>query len=223
MSETGPSPTSVRRPEYARRVPPGEELGRILSLSDGVFAFSLTLLVLSLVVPSGISGFPSQVSGRLAAALQRDWSAFVAYVFAFFLIANWWVVHHRMFRYIRRYDGPLIGFNMAILLEIAVMPFVLSVFSAYSDTQVAVVLFATTQAITGLTFALLWGYASAGHRLVDADLDPGLIQYFRTRSLLTPVVFAASIALSFVDLMAAEIVWLGMIVVPRVSERYGYG
>jgi hypothetical protein len=33
------------------RLPPGEDMGRILSLTDGVFAFSLTLLVLSLAVP----------------------------------------------------------------------------------------------------------------------------------------------------------------------------
>jgi len=77
------------------------------------------------------------------------------------------VVHHRQFSYIRRYDGRLIGLNMAVLLEVAVMPFVLSVFTAYSDTQVAVVLFSTTQAITGLTFALLWRHPSQDHRLVD--------------------------------------------------------
>jgi len=202
---------------------PGENLGRIISLTDGVFAFALTLLVLGLTVPTfataGLSN--GEVSGHLGYLLRGDWQSFVGYIFAFVMIALWWTYHHRTFRYIERYDTVLMWTNMAVLLEIAVMPFVLQVYTTYSSTQVAVVLFAVMQAATGLTLNILWRYASSGHRLVDPKLDPAEIRYFANWGLVTPVVFVLSIGVSFLSVEAAEAVWILSIVVRRWGARYG--
>ncbi len=224
MAEGPPPEKPLADRFYPRQIPPGGDLSRIISLSDGVFAFALTLLVLSLAVPSFPSGLTSsELSGHLGRALQRDYPAFLGYAFAFFMIATWWVVHHRTFSYIRRYTGVLIGINMALLLEIAVMPFVLTVYSLYSETQVAVALFSATQAITGLTAGALWGYATYHHQLVDPELDDRLIRYYRLRGLVTPVVFGLAFAVSFVSVLGAEIVWVGALIAPRFAERYGIG
>jgi len=207
----------------AGREVPGEDLGRIISLSDGVFAFALTLLVLGLTVPALNTGGLSsgQVSGQLAAKLSGDWPKFVGYVFAFVMIAVWWMVHHRTFRYIQRYDFVLMWVNTVLLLEIAVMPFVLQVFTAYTDTQAAVILFAVTQMAAGATINLLWRYAAKGHRLIDPKLSNDEIRYFSNRGLLPPVAFAVSIAVSFVSVPAAEYLWILPIVLNRWSHRYG--
>jgi TMEM175 potassium channel family protein len=202
---------------------PGEDLGRIISLTDGVFAFALTLLVLGLTVPmfttSGLSD--GQVSGHLDYLLRGDWQSFLGYVFAFVMIAVWWTYHHRTFRYIERYDTVLMWLNMAVLLEVAVMPFVLEVYSAYAYTQVAVVLFAATQCATGLTVNVLWRYASSGHRLVDPKLDSAEIRYFANWGLVTPTVFAISIGVSFLSVEAAEVVWILSIALRRFGQKYG--
>ena len=206
----------------AGREPPGEDLGRVISVSDGVFAFALTLLVLGLTVPviSG-SGSSSQVSQSLWQALQGDWPKFLGYAFAFVMISIWWMVHHRTFRYIERYDFVLMWANMVVLLEVAVMPFVLQVYTAYSSTQTAVVLFAFVQAVTGLTLNLLWRYASRGHRLIDPKLPEAEIRYYANRGLLSPAAFAASIALSFVSVSLAQYFWFVPLVLARFAHRYG--
>jgi len=202
---------------------PGEDLSRILALTDGVFAFALTLLVLGLTVPvlvtTGLNS--SQVSGELGARLHQDYQSFLGYIFAFVMIAIWWTYHHQTFRYIERYDTVLMWTNMAVLLEIAVMPFVLQVYTAYTDAQVAVVLFAVMQLATGLTLNLLWRYASSGHRLVNPHLDPAEIRYFADRGLITPIVFAISIGVSFLSVEAAEVLWIGGVVARRWGQRYG--
>ena len=202
---------------------PGEDLSRIIALSDGVFAFALTLLVLSLTVPAidtaGLS--PSQVSGNLGAALWGDWPKFLGYVFTFVMITFWWMVHHRTFRYIQRYDSVLMWTNMVILMEIAVMPFVLGVYIAYSDTQIAAVLFSVFQICTGLTINFLWRYASKGHRLIDPKLPTAEISYFANRGLISPIAFAGSIAISFVSVQGAEYFWFVPIVLARLTRRYG--
>jgi uncharacterized membrane protein len=223
--QTGPA-TGLPSPRHGGRPPEplGEDLGRIISLSDGVFAFSLTLLVLSLAVPNvaTVTGESSrQLSMALAARLQSDWSAFLGYVFAFVMIAIWWTNHHRIFRYIRRYDSRLVWLNMAVLLEVAVAPFVLSVFNDYSDTQVAVALFAALQVTTGATMGTIWSYATAQHRLVDATIDPRIVEYYRRRSWATPAVFGLSIAVSFASVLGAELCWVLLFVVVRLSDRYG--
>jgi uncharacterized membrane protein len=201
---------------------PGSDLGRIIFVSDAVFAFALTLLVLGLTVPgfnqNGLS--TGQVSQRLGSALQSEWARFVGYVFAFAMIALWWTVHHRTFRYIQRYDYVLMWTNMMVLLEIAVMPFVLQVYAAFPGTQVAVVLFAFMQAVTGLTINLLWRYASKGHRLIDPRLPDAEIRLTADRGLLPSAAFAVSIGISFVSVPAAEAVWVVPLVLGFFAGAY---
>jgi uncharacterized membrane protein len=204
------------------REAPGEDLSRILSLSDGVFAFALTLLVLTLTVPSiDTTGLSSQQSsGALGAALQQESGRFLAYVFAFVMIGVWWLAHHRTFRYIERYDSVLLGLNLVVLLEIAVMPFILEAWAAYQSTQVAVVLFASTQAATGLTLNAIWRWATHRHRLVSPDLSESIIRYTSNRGTLVSTVFLASIGVSFVNVSAAEYTWILALVAQRFLARY---
>jgi TMEM175 potassium channel family protein len=200
----------------------GDDLGRIISLSDGVFAFALTLLVLTLVVPTvDTSGPASAVSSRLGAKLGSDWQEFLGYAFAFVMIGLWWMIHHRTFRYIRRYDQILMWLNMLVLLEIAVMPFILSVFTTYSYTQVGVALFAFMQLVTGLTLNLIWRYAARNHRFIDATLPEAEIRYFANRGILPAVAFGLSIAVTFVNVNLAELLWFVPVVLNRFSDRYG--
>jgi len=205
------------------REPPGEDLGRIISLSDGVFAFALTLLVIGLTVPSVTGSSDAQTSHLLWTALRGDWQKFLGYAFAFVMITLWWMNHHRTFRYIRRYDFVLMWLNMLVLLEIAVMPFVLQVYTAYSPTQTAVVLFAFMQAVTGATLNVLWRYAANGHRLIDPKLPADEIRYFSNRGILPAAAFAASIAVSFVNVPLAEYCWVVPLILGRFAHRYGVG
>ena len=178
----------------------------------------MTLLALSLAVPV-ISQTGTQASGPLGFALWHDWTAFLGYAFAFVMIAVWWMAHNRTFQLIARYDSVLLWINMALLLEIAVMPFVLSVFIHYSDTMVAIDLFAGIQVALGLTNVLLWDYARWA-KLLKPTVPGSVAVYYHRRGYLTAAVFAASIGLSFVSLTAAELSWLLTFVLVRVLGRY---
>ena len=88
-------------------------LGRILALCDGVFAFSLTLLVVSLSVPTASS------TSALASQLLDQAPNYFSYIISFAAVASIWYGHHETFKYIRRYDGRLIALNFGSLLLIA--------------------------------------------------------------------------------------------------------
>jgi uncharacterized membrane protein len=191
----------------------GENLDRILALSDGVFAFALTLLVLSLVVPTFPVGV-NPTNAQLAGALGADWPRFLGYGFAFVMIAIWWVVHNRTFQYIARYDSMLVWINMLLLIQIAVMPFVLSVYTTYSNLQVAVDLFAGTQVTLGLTSTLLWDYARRT-KLLKPNVPAAVAKYFTRRGYLISTVFAVSILVSFHSVEWAQFTWVGAFAVQR--------
>jgi uncharacterized membrane protein len=96
-------------------------LDRILALSDGIFAFSLTLLALSLVVPEITSGQSSvELPQKLVALIPN----FVIFFWSFFVVSFYWMGHHRVFRFIQRYDGVLIWCNLVLLMFITLVPFI---------------------------------------------------------------------------------------------------
>jgi uncharacterized membrane protein len=197
----------------------GDDLGRILALSDGVFAFAMTLLALSLVVPVVGGSTNQQVSGNLLHALGQDWNRFLGYAFAFVMIGIWWTVHNRTFQYLARYNATLIWVNMAILLQIAIMPFILSVYGNYSDTQTAVDLFAGIQVTLGISMTGLWDYARRA-RLLNPGVPTEVARYFSRRGWFSSAIFLASIGISFVSITGAELSWIAVFVATRFLDRY---
>jgi uncharacterized membrane protein len=203
----------------------GEDLGRIVSLSDGVFAFALTLLVLSLTVPISKTGHFN--NGQLGAALNQDYGTFLAYGFAFVMIALWWIVHNRTYLYIARFDSTLVWLNMAMLAQIAVMPFVLDVYAQYGfgsgaqpALQYAVVMFAAVQISLGLTTTGMWEYARRA-KLTKPNVSKEASEYFTRRGLATCLVFGISIGVSFYSITGAQLTWIGIFVVQRILTLRG--
>jgi uncharacterized membrane protein len=97
-------------------------LGRVLALSDGVFAIAMTLLALDLRIPD--------VSNKdLPHALADNAGAYLAFLLSFFVISRYWLNHHRMFRHIVRVDGGMMRINLLLLLVVAALPFPTAVLS----------------------------------------------------------------------------------------------
>ena len=74
-------------------------IGRILALSDGVFAIAITLLILEIAIPA-TTGDTGLTKARLGL-----WPRYLAYVLSFVVIARFWVTHHLAFRLIGRYGS----------------------------------------------------------------------------------------------------------------------
>jgi uncharacterized membrane protein len=201
-------------PPWAYR---GKDISRVLALSDGIFAFAMTLLVLGLALPAYASGKGVDhyiFSGTFIAALY-------SYVITFFVIALWWQAHHLIFSYIRAYDRPLIQINSAFLILIAVLPFATDVLNAAGSARVGVILFALIQVATGITLLGLWVYATGRSHLVPSHIPKDWTESIRVQMLTAPVVFACSIPLAFINASDAELVWVALFVIIIVRRRKG--
>jgi uncharacterized membrane protein len=175
------------------------EIDRLVFFSDAVFAFAMTLLVQRILVPSG-PDFTHQVLAQ--------WPKYLSYLLSFLVVALYWLRHHRIFRHITRWDEGLIRLNLLLLFFIAFMPFSSAMIGQRGGYRISIVFYATTLGFAGLANLLIWLYATHDHRLVAADLDPGLIRRQALRTAVPPLVFFLSIPLSFVSTDAAYYSWL---------------
>jgi uncharacterized membrane protein len=194
----------------------GYGLDRLLALSDGVFAFAVTLLVLDLVVPA-LS--PGASSADLWQALSNDYVGFFSYVLSFLIAGLWWNAHNRNFRHIRSSDSTLRWLNLLFLLWIALLSFFTKILDQYNTLQIAVILYATDQAAAGIFMTLSWWYASRNHRLVDKNLKKSTIRSRTLTNIVAPLFFVISMGISFMSPTIATYSWFAMFPVLILMHR----
>jgi uncharacterized membrane protein len=191
----------------------GRDLGRLINLSDGVFAIAITLLVLDIRVPA----IPEDlVATELPGELLALWPKYLGYLLSFFGIGIFWNIHHSIFRSIRVYDRGLIWLNLLFLMFVAFLPFPTSLLGEYGDHQLPVAVYAGTLAISRLLLTAIYWYAAGGNRLVDEAQDPATVRFFLIRGLTIPLIFLLSIGVSFFSVSVAIFSWLVLIVADAV-------
>lgn len=179
-----------------------------------MFAFSLTFLAVTLLLPQATGGKAAPALGAYLHSLEPS---FVAYVLSFFVITSWWSTHHRLFSCIVRYDGTLVRLNSFFLLMISVTPFLVSLLFAYSargfeagseSARFSVVLYAGVQALGGADLLAIWRHATDGRRLASPRLTDEWVRATERRQVAVLGVFLASIGVAFLSPLAAELVWI---------------
>jgi uncharacterized membrane protein len=194
----------------------GYRLDRVLAISDGVFAFAITLLVLDLTVPVLSSGASS---ADLWQALSKEYVSFLSYITSFLIAGLWWNAHNSSFRHIRNCDSTLRWLNLLFLLWIALLPFFTKILDQYNTLQIAVVLYATDQAAAGIFMGLSWWYATRNHRLVDKNLKESVIRSRLLINVVAPFFFIISMGISFVSPVIATYSWFVMFPVLILTHR----
>jgi TMEM175 potassium channel family protein len=196
---------------------PGVE--RLLTLSDGVVAISLTLLVLQLKVPPIAQVANPSSASDLAAQLAKEGSQYVSYAIAFYVVAQFWLVHHRVFRHIAGHLEGLAWWNFAFLFTISVMPFTSDLLGQYGGNPLAVDIFAANLLLASLATqaTLLFGRRND---LLHPHADERAILAGQARGVAMSIVIIVSIGLAWVNTEAAKYSWLLMAAVPGAITQW---
>ena len=75
---------------------------------------------------------------------------FIAYLISFWVIALFWMGHHRLFRYLRGYDLGVVLLNLALLFCIAFLPYPSAILGDHGDDVGSVVFYALCISVTGI-------------------------------------------------------------------------
>jgi uncharacterized membrane protein len=211
----------------------GTDMSRILGLSDGVFAFALTLLVLNIALQTPAvlgAAYPSHPGcadnpPAFDCELSYLWPSFLTYALGFLIIAAYWRLHHLVFAYIERWDQLLVQLNIALMALIALQPFLVTILREYLGTGVpddvtreAVLFYAGLSLATGLVLYAIFFHAARA-RLTPRRLGPDGVRFVDRSLLFTPVIFAISMVVAIPLPHFAAYIWFAIIVAISVTAH----
>jgi uncharacterized membrane protein len=198
---------------------PGIE--RLLALTDGVVAIALTLLVLQLQVPAGTAALIKNPdsAGALWRALAPDGSELTSYLVSFLVIAQFWMVHHRVLRGMRGHSEGLAWRNFSFLLALTLMPFTSDLIGRYGTNPVAITLFGLNLVAISLSTQWIFLYAARHNLLMDVARSQRDERTARLRVLFVIGIVAVSVILAWTNPRLAKFVWLLFLVVSPVADR----
>ena len=160
--------------------------GRLEAFSDGVIAIIITIMVLELKAPRG-TGFDS-----LAPVIPL----FLSYVLSFMYVGIYWNNHHHMLHAARKVSGAVLWANLHLLFWLSLIPFVTAWMDENRFAAAPVALYGAVLLMAAIA------YYGLAHCLVAVNgEDSTLATAFGKdrKGLLSIVIYAVGIALSFVD------------------------
>jgi uncharacterized membrane protein len=194
-------------PKHELKVP----TDRIETLTDGIFAIAMTLLVLSIEVPT----LPAPVTPAVFSAYVTSiLPQIFIYVIGFILLAVFWMNHH-IFFVIERTNTTLLWINILWLMSIALVPFSTAIVGRYGQFQLAQLIFDVNMLIIGLLWYANWSYASR-KEFVAEKVMPYAVQ-IRRSNLSLPVLAIIAIMVSFISPAGSFLVF---VLVPVIFTLY---
>jgi uncharacterized membrane protein len=208
--ETGPEELGPEDDETG--APFGVE--RLLALSDGVVSIALTLLVLQIAVPAFSSLKNPHSASELANALGKGGDAWISYAISFYVVIQFWILHHQVFRRIARQVERLVWWNAFFLFAVSVMPFASDLLGKDGGNPLSVTIFALNLMLANL--AMLGVQDCARRRKL---MRPGRYDFVGSRwnSAAGIAVVVLSLVLAWVDTTAAQLSWLLFGAVPQIA------
>jgi len=195
------------------------EFGRVLAFTDGLFAIAMTLLIVSVTVPS-ISNDDS--IHDLADALNDLSPNFVSFFISFAVIGRYWVAHHQFVSLLDAMDQGFIDLNLLYLAFIAFLPFPTALLGEYFSNPLSIVIYAVSVGIVSGLEVVLFRHAYR-RDLLRKKPTPEVYRYGVFASLSPVFFFAISIPVAFASTSLAVAIWFltapfGILIARRAPE-----
>jgi uncharacterized membrane protein len=194
------------------------KLEHVISFSDAIFAFAITLMTLSIDIPD----LPTDLTqSEILDKLYELYPQFESYIISFAVIAIFWVSYHQVFNHIKGSHITMVYLNLLLLLLITLLSLSTSLVINYGTYQIPYVIYCSIVIMTSLLLVTIWWYATKNKSLVDKNLHPFFIKGVLVNLMSIPIVFTISIIISFVNLDFVQYFWL--VIAPlniSIKRRY---
>ena len=185
--------------------------GRLEAFSDGVIAILITIMVLELKVPRGVS----------LAALSAFVPVFSTYVLSFVFLGIYWNNHHHLFQAVRQVDGRILWANLHLLFWLSLVPFATAWMGENHSAPVPVAVYGVVLLFAGCAYFILSRLLIALHGR-DSTLAVAVGEDFK--GIASVLIYAVAIGLAFVRTALAlalyvvvALIWLAPD--PRIEKR----
>jgi uncharacterized membrane protein len=165
----------------------GNDVGRIEALSDGIFAFAATVLVLDFRSPE-----PADIhsEAELMSALLASSHRLMPWLLSLLTLGIFWVAQQTELSHLARSNRDLTWLHLAFLALITVLPFTTRLLADFFTYRVAFLIYWFNIFILGAAVYTTSTYAVRA-KLIRDDAPPELLTGFRRRIFIAQSLYAA--------------------------------
>lgn len=189
----------------------GRDLSRLAALSDGIFAFAMTLLVLNIRVPD-IADIHSE--SDLGHALLRLAPHLLACVMTFVTLGIFWVGQQTQLSALRSADRDVAWLHIGFMFAVVLMPFSTALLAEFITFRLAILIYWGNIVFLGFMLYFSSRHASRAG-LIKEHLPIGYHALIR-RIVSAQVLYAIAAALCFVN------TWLSIGLIFAIQLNYAF-
>ena len=179
--------------------------GRLEAFSDGVIAILITIMVLELHMPEGVTW----------EALRHDVPVLFAYALSFVYLGIYWNNHHHMLAAVRRINGAALWANLHLLFWLSLVPFATGWMSENDFPPVPTAVYGIVLLAAAVAYYVLQGVLlrTHGNDLLAEAIGRDL------KGKLSPYLYCLAIVLSLVRPWMGVFVYVGVALMWLVPDR----
>lgn len=173
----------------------GKNHERLGSLSDGIFAFAMTLLVMDIHVP-----FPDAVHSErdLLRALAHMAPRIVPWLMSFLTLGIFWIGQQSQLNHLKSANRRLTWLHLLFLAFVTAVPFTTELLASFIIYRSALVIYWLNIFLLGISLIATWTY-SRYSVLTDERVSEGLFVAVRRGLWISLVLFTAGAAVCIVS------------------------
>ena len=140
---------------------------RLHALTDGIFAISMTLLVLDLKIPEVADNISA---AGLWAELYKLWPVFFSFALSFTLLYGYWRAHNLITStYMKNLDTKLVNLNIIFLFFVSLVPFSTNLLGRFIGNRAGLIIYGINIGALGLTLWNARRYADKSEHIDTSD------------------------------------------------------
>ncbi len=173
----------------------GQNVERLAALSDGIFAFAMTLLVLDLRVPAIDAVHNEHDLWHSLTALSPR---LIMYMMSFLTLGIFWVGQQTQLNHLERSNIRLSWIHIAFLFFVTIMPFSTALLAEFTVYRIALLAYWLNILCLGTALYISWGCATRSG-LLKVDIPPEVPAAVCRRIVVAQSFYAVGAALCIVS------------------------
>jgi uncharacterized membrane protein len=195
------------------------DVGRIAALSDGVFAFAVTVLVLDIRTPESAD---IHSDAALLGALAGQAPRILTWLLSLMTLGIFWVGQQTQLNQLKRADRDLTWLHLVFLAVVTALPFSTRLLAEFFAYRTAFLIYWANILFCGVAVYATWRYA-VRNALVRDDLTPDLDRAIRRRIVIAQSLYALGALAGLIHTLAGMAliiaVQLNYAIAPRLFHR----
>jgi uncharacterized membrane protein len=177
------------------------DVGRIAALSDGVFAFAATVLVLDIRTPERAD---IHTEAELLAALWAQAPRLLSWLLRLMTLGIFWVGQQTQLNNLKRADRDFTWLSLLFLAVVAALPFSTRLLADFFQFRTAFLIYWANILLCGVTIYATWSNAIRS-KLVRNDLPPETERAIRARIVVAQSLYALGAAIGVAHTLAGVV------------------